>query len=110
MEVRAKVKYVRISPFKVRSAVRLIKGRQVDEAIQLLHFMQKRSAREVGKVRKSALSNAQNNFDLDSGTLFVKEAVVEKGPSLKRTKPRARGRADLIVHRSSHIVVTLESR
>jgi len=92
MEVKAVVKYVRMSPSKIRSAVGLIKGRQVDEAIEILNFMEKRSAKEVGKA------------------LYVKEAVVGKGPSYKRVKPRARGRADLIKRRTSHISVTLESR
>ncbi len=110
MEVRAAVKYVRVSPSKVRSAVELIRGKHVDEAVEILNFMQKRSAKEVRKVLKSALSNAQNNFDLKAESLYVKEAVVGKGPSYKRVKARARGRADLIRRKTSHIAVTLESR
>jgi len=110
MEVKAVVKYVRISPLKVRNAVRLIKGRQVDEAMGILDFIGKRSAKEVRKVLKSALSNAQNNFDLSRESLYVKGAVVGKGPAFKRVKPRARGRADVIRRRTSHIAVTLESR
>ena len=110
MEVKAKVKFDRLAPTKIRSSVGIIKGRQVDEAIEILNFMEKRSAKEVGKVLKSALSNAKNNFDLKGESLYVKEAVVGKGPSYKKVKPRARGRADLIKRRTSHISVTLESR
>ncbi len=110
MEVKAAVKYVRVSPLKVRNAVRLIRGRQVDEAICILDLVRKRSAKEVRKVLKSALSNAQNNFDLSRESLYVKEAVVGKGPAFKKVKPRARGRADLVKRRTSHIAVTLESR
>lgn len=110
MEVKAAVKYVRVSPSKAKSVVELIKGREVNEAIEILNFTQKRSAKEVRKVLKSALSNAQNNFDLSSGSLYVKEAVVGKGPSYKRVKARARGRADLIRRSTSHIAVILESR
>lgn len=110
MEVKASVKYVRVSPLKVRNAVKLIRGRQVDEAIWILDLVRKRSAKEVRKVLKSALSNAQNNFDLSRESLYVKAAVVGKGPAFKKVKPRARGRADLIKRRTSHIAVTLESR
>ena len=110
MEVKAVVKYLRISPSKVRSAVKLIEGRQVDEAIGILEFVGKRSAKEVRKVLISALSNAQNNFDLSRESLYIKEAVVGKGPASRRMKPRARGRADFIRRRTSHIAVTLESR
>ncbi len=110
MEVKAAVKYVRVSPLKVKNVVKLIRGRQVDEAIWILDLVRKRSAKEVRKVLKSALANAQNNFDLSRESLYVKEAVVGKGPAFKKVKPRARGRADLIKRRTSHIAVTLESR
>ena len=110
VQVRATAKFVRISPFKVNDTLRLIRGRRVEEAVQLLNFMPKRSAREVGKVLHSAISNAENNLDLKTDSLYVKEALLGKGPSFKRMKPRARGRSDIINRRTCHISLTLESR
>ena len=108
MEVSAVAKYVRVSPSKVKRVTDLIKGKQVEEAIKILNFTRIGNARKVKKVLKSAMANAQNNFGLASNTLYVKRAFVDKGSILKRMKPRARGRADMIRRRTSHITVVLE--
>ncbi len=108
MEVRAVAKYVRVSPLKVKRVTDLIKGKQAEEAIKILNFTRIGNARKVKKVLKSAMANAQNNFGLASNALYVKRAFADKGSILKRMKPRARGRADMIRRRTSHITVVLE--
>ncbi|MFQ6066475.1 MAG: 50S ribosomal protein L22 [bacterium] len=108
MEVKAVAKYIRVSPLKVKKVTDLIQGKPAVEAVQILNFTRKGGVGEVAKVLKSALANAKNNFELSSDTLYVKKALVGKGATLKRTKPRARGRADLMRRRSSHITIVLE--
>lgn len=108
MEVKAVAKYIRVSPQKVKKVTDLIQGKPAGEAVQILNFTRKGTVTEVTKVLKSALANAKNNFGLNSDSLYVKKALVGKGPILKRTKPRARGRSDLMRRRSSHITIVLE--
>jgi len=108
MEVKAVAKYIRVSPEKVRKVMGLIQNTQADEAMRILGFVRSENARRVKKVLQSAMSNARNNLELDSKTLYVKKALVDKGPAFKRVKPRARGRADLIRKRTSHITIVLE--
>ncbi len=108
MEVKAVAKYIRVSPLKVKEVTDLIQGKTALEAVQILSFTRKGTVREVTKVLKSALANAKNNFGLNSESLHVKKALVGKGPILKRMRPRARGRADLMRRRSSHITIILE--
>jgi len=108
MEVKAVAKYIRVSPLKVKKVTDLIQGKPAGEAVEILSFTRKGTVVEVAKVLKSALANAKNNFGLNSDSLYIKKAVVGKGPILKRTKPRARGRADLMRRRSSHITIILE--
>ncbi len=110
MEIKAIAKYIRVSPAKVRKVTDLIQNKQVEEAMRILDFVRSDNARRIRKVLKSAISNAQNNLELDSKTLYVKKALVDKGPTFKRMKPRARGRADSIKKRTSHITVILEGR
>ena len=110
MEVKAVAKYVRVSPQKVRRVTHLIQDKQVQEAMRILDFVHSDNAGKIKKVLKSAMSNAQNNFELDSKTLYVKRALIDKGPTFKRMKPRARGRADSIKKRTSHITIILEGR
>jgi len=109
MEVRAVGKYIRVSPLKLKKVADLVQGKPVEEAMNILNFIQKKNAREMTKVLKSALANARNNFGLDSSALYVKNAIINKGPVFKRVRPRARGRADLIRKRTSHITIVLES-
>lgn len=105
MEARSVAKYVRLSPMKVRRVVRLIRGRPVAEAQALLRFTPSRAARLVEKVLKSAVANAENNLELERDSLVVARAYVDEGPSTKRVQPRARGRADIVTRRSSHVTV-----
>ena len=110
METRAIAKYVRISPLKVNYICREIRGKQVDEALAILRFIPKKGARELEKVLKSAIANAENNFNLDRDNLYVKEAYANDGPHLKRWRPKARGMAYPILKRTSHIGVVVEER
>lgn len=107
MEVRATAKYLRISPRKARQTVDLIRGKRAQEALFMLKFIPKKSARLVYKVLKSAIANAENNRNLDVDKLVVSQAFVNPGPTLKRIRPRAMGRAYLIRKRSSHITVVV---
>ncbi|MGC8778003.1 MAG: 50S ribosomal protein L22 [Candidatus Caldatribacteriaceae bacterium] len=107
MEARATAKYLHISPRKARQAVDLIRGKKAQEALALLRFIPKKSARLVYKVLKSAVANAENNRGLDVDRLVVSQAFVNPGPTLKRIRPRAMGRAYLIRKRSSHITVVV---
>ena len=105
MEAKAIAKYVRISPRKVRQVVNLIRGKKVSDAFAILRFTSKGSAVDVTKVLKSAVANAEHNYDMNADDLIVSQIYVDEGPTMKRIKPRARGRADRIMKRSSHITV-----
>lgn len=109
-EARAVAKYIRISPRKVRQVVDLIRGKRVGEALAILKFTPKRASDAVGKVVKSAAANAEHNLELNKDDLFIAEAYVDQGPSLKRYNPRAMGRADLIKRRTSHITVVVREK
>ena len=108
--VTAKLKYLRISPRKVRLVTDLIRGLTVGEAEKQLKFLTKRAARPVLKLLNSAVANAQNNANLAKEGLFISKIVVEVGPSLKRWRPRAMGRATTIMKRTSHITLVLEEK
>jgi len=107
MRVTATAKYVRISPRKVRLVADLIVGRPVEEAAAILRFMPNAAARDVAKVLRSATANAENNFNLTADDLRVVSAVANEGPTLKRIRPRAQGRAFQILKRTSHISVSV---
>lgn len=107
MEVKAIAKYIRVSPQKVRLVANAIKGKKVNEALNFLKFTPKRSARIIGKVLRSAIANAEQNPGIDVDTLYIKEIFVDQGPTLKRFRPKAMGRATRILKRSSHIKVVL---
>ncbi|HHF98504.1 50S ribosomal protein L22 [Candidatus Aerophobetes bacterium] len=109
MEVRAIGRYIRISPFKAQKVAALIRGKPVKEAMNILMLTPKKGARIIKDVLQSAVANAENNYGLNRENLFVKIAQVDKGPTLKRIKPRARGRADLIRKRTSHITIVLDT-
>jgi large subunit ribosomal protein L22 len=110
MESKAIAKYIRIAPTKARLVAELIKGKPVDDALTLLKFVRKKGARLVSKVLRSALANAEQNSGIDVDTLYVKRIFVDGGPTLKRWRPRAMGRANRILKRSSHITVILDER
>jgi large subunit ribosomal protein L22 len=107
MTVRAQAKYIRQSPYKVRRVLDLVRGLPVDEARVVLEFTNRKAAGTVIKVLDSAVANAEHNFALDADELFVAEAYADEGPTLKRWRPRARGRATKIRKRTSHITIVV---
>jgi large subunit ribosomal protein L22 len=107
----ARARYVRISPMKVRRVIDLIRGLPATEAENVLKFAPQAAAQDVLKVVRSAMANAENNHHLrDKERLVVAEAYVDEGPTMKRFRPRAQGRAYRIRKRTSHITVVVESR
>jgi large subunit ribosomal protein L22 len=110
VRARAVARYVRMSPTKVRRVVALIKDRPLQEALDILRYSPHAAATPVFKVVASAAANAENNLDLDRDTLVVAAAFADEGPTLKRIRPRAQGRAYRIRKRTSHITVEVESR
>lgn len=107
MEVQALTKYSRMSPKKVREVTREIQGRPATDALNVLQYIPRKSARLVEKTLKSAVANAENNHSLSSTGLHVKLAVVEEGPAFRRSRPAARGSAHPIRKRTSHIRIIL---
>lgn len=110
MEAKAVAKYIRLSPKKVHLVARMIRGKRVKEAQALLRFVPNRAARVLEKALNSAVANAENNYDLDRENLVVARAFADEGPTMKRLMPRARGRADVIARRSSHVTVVVAER
>ena len=110
MRVSATAKYIRRSTRKTRLVTRAIIGRPVEEAASLLQFMPQGAARDVAKVLKSATANAENNHDLPADELFVAEATANEGPTIKRWRPRAQGRAFPINKPMTHVTVVVENR
>jgi large subunit ribosomal protein L22 len=110
MEIKAQVKFVRMSPRKTRWVVDLIRGLDVEEAANQLQFMTQGAAAPVLKLLNSAIANAVNNFKLKKENLYIKNVTVDGGPVLKRWRPRAFGRAAPIRKRSAHITITLGER
>lgn len=110
MEAKAVARYIRIAPRKVRIVVDNIRGKNVNEALAVLRFTPKVASSVIAKVVKSAAANAENNFEMDPSRLYVAEAYVDQGPTLKRAHPRQRGRAFPILKRSSHITIVVKER
>ena len=110
MEVTAKARYVRVSPRKARLVTDLVKGKKVEEALNILAFTKKAFAKTLTKVINSAVANAQQNNQMDVDTLMVKRISVDGGPTLKRYIPRAMGRATMIRKRTSHVTVVLDGK
>ena len=108
--VNAIAKYVRVSPRKARQVVDLIRGKSVRDAKYILKLTPRGAAPLVGKVLASAVANAENNNDMSAEDLYVARAFVDEGPTLKRFKPRAMGRASKIRKRTSHITVSVDQR
>jgi large subunit ribosomal protein L22 len=107
MKVRAQAKYVRQSPYKVRRVLDLVRGLPVHEAEDVLRLTQRGATEPIEKVLKSAVANAEHNHALDIDDLVVAEAYADEGPTLKRYRPRARGRATRIRKRTSHITIVV---
>jgi large subunit ribosomal protein L22 len=110
VEAKAHVRYVRISPTKVKIVLDLIRGKKLDEAISILRYMPQKAARLVEKLVLSAAANAENNHEMIRDNLYVAEVYAGQGPTLKRYKARAQGRANLIRKRTSHISVVLKEK
>jgi large subunit ribosomal protein L22 len=108
MEVKATTRYERISALKLRLPINEVKGKNAGEAVTLLKFMPLKAAGIIYKTLQSAIANAEHNNELDVDKLYVKNIIVDQGPSMKRFRPRARGRATRILKRSSHITVIVE--
>ncbi|MCM4081885.1 MULTISPECIES: 50S ribosomal protein L22 [Paractinoplanes] len=106
---RAVAKHVRISPNKARRVVNLVRGLPAKEALTVLQFAPQAASEQVYKVLASAIANAENNERLDPDALLVSEAFVDEGPTLKRFRPRAQGRAYRIRKRTSHITIAVEA-
>lgn len=107
MEAKAVARTIRIAPRKVRLVLDLIRGKEVAEAIAILKLTNKASSPVVEKLLMSALANAEHNYDMNIDTLVVKEAYANEGPTLKRFRPRAQGRASAINKRTSHITIVV---
>ncbi len=110
MEVSATTKYVRMSPLKARGVAAEICGLTAQEALRVTEFNAKKSALQIGKTLKSAIANAESNEGVSVDQLFVKDAHIDGGPTLKRFRPRARGSASPIRKRTSHVTVVLTDR
>lgn len=110
MQAKAIARTVRIAPRKVRLVVDLIRGKQVGEAIAILRHTPKSASPVVEKVLNSAMANAEHNYEMDVNNLVVTQAFVDEGPTLKRFRPRAMGRASAINKRTSHITIVLSEK
>lgn len=110
MEAKAVARHVRMSPRKVRRVVDMVRGKSVDEALTILKYVPQIAAEPVSKVIASAAANAENNLDLTRDDLYIAQAFVDAGPTLKRVLPRMRGMADRVLKRTSHITVVVRER
>ena len=109
-EIKAHLRYLRMSPRKVRVVADTIKGKSAGEAETVLDFIPRQAALPIKKLLKSAIANAKHNFNTEKENLVVKSIRVDKGPTLKRFMPRARGVASPIRKRESHITIILENK
>ena len=109
-QAKAIARTVRIAPRKVRLVVDLIRGKQIGEAVAILRHTPKAASPVVEKVLKSAVANAEHNYELDVNNLVVSEIFVDEGPTLKRFRPRAQGRASAINKRTSHITIVVSEK
>ncbi|GGD03428.1 50S ribosomal protein L22 [Thalassobacillus devorans] len=110
MQAKAVAKTVRIAPRKVRIVIDLIRGKNVGEAIGILNNTRRGASPVVEKVLKSAIANAEHNYELDPENLYISEAYVNEGVTMKRFRPRAMGRASQINKRTSHITVVVSEK
>jgi large subunit ribosomal protein L22 len=108
MEIRAAARFVRVSPQKIRLIMDQVRGRKIEEALSILSFAPQKGARILKKLINSAVANAEQNSDVDVDALHIKRVYADEGPTLKRWRPRALGRASRIRKRTSHLTVILE--
>lgn len=110
MEARAIVRNVRMTPRKMKLICDLIRGKDANEAMAIIQNTPKAASEVMAKLLKSAMANAENNFNMDGGDLYVKEVHVAPGPVMKRVMPRAQGRAFRILKRTSHVTVVVAEK
>ena len=110
MEARAVAKYVRMSTRKARLVIDAIRGKNVNDALRIVRLSSKKAARPIRKTLESAIANAENNFDIDVDELYVVQATADMGRALRRLRPRAYGRADIIRRPTSHITIVVGDR
>lgn len=110
METKAILKFTRLSPQKARLVADQVRGQPVEQALAILKFSRTKAAGVVRKVLESAIANAENNEGADVDELRISSIFVDQGPTMKRTSPRAKGRADRILKRTSHITVRVADR
>ena len=107
---RATARFVRVTPMKARRVLDTVRGKSVDEALNILEYAPQGAAKDVAKVVASAAAHAEHNFGLDPRTLVISECYANEGPTMRRYQPRAQGRAFQIRKRTSHITVVVESK
>jgi large subunit ribosomal protein L22 len=110
LTARASARYLRVSPRKARRIIDIVRGTKAVSALDVLRFDEHAASEDVYKVVASAVANAEHNQQLDRDSLWISEAFVDEGPTLKRFRPRAQGRAYRIRKRTSHVTVVVESR
>ena len=110
MEIKAIAKYIRVSPRKIRLLMREIRGKKVEEALNVLAFAPQKGAPILRKLVNSAIANASQRPDTDVDKLFIKHLFADEGPTLKRFRPRAMGRATRIRRRTSHLTIILDEK
>jgi len=110
MEVKARLKFVRVSPSKAQLVADLVRGKGSEEALNILTFTKKAAAKIIIKLLKSAIANATQKKNIDVDRLFIKKITVDQGPTMKRFQPRALGRATTIRKRTSHINIVLDEK
>ena len=108
--MRAVERHIRMSPQKVRLVLDVVRGKPAQEALAILQFLPHRAAKPVAKALKSAVANAENNFNMDPDDLVITSCAADEGRTLKRWRPRARGRVNQILKRSSHIIVVVAEK
>ena len=110
MAVVAKLRYQRLSPQKARLVADIVRGKNALQALNVLEFTNKKAAKYIEKTLRSAIANAEHNFNLDPEKLYVSKILIDQGPVLKRISPRAMGRADVIRKPTAHITVEVSER
>jgi len=110
VEVRASLRGIRMSPQKVRLVLDVVRGKNAREALSILRFLPQRAARPVAATGRSAVANAEKNFNMDPDDLIITRCSADEGRTLKRWRPRARGRVNQILKRSSHITVIVAEK
>lgn len=110
MDAKAVVRFTRIAPRKARQVIDMIRGKRVSDAQTILKFTPRFAAEVIGKVLNSAVANAENNHNMNRDSLYISEAYVDQGPTMKRYMPRAQGRASAIHKRTSHITIVVAEK